>query len=31
MSHMLMVLKAFKEAEHPAWREYDEALREKMA
>ena len=31
MSHMLTVLKAFNDAEHPAWREYDEAFREKMA
>ena len=30
MSHLLIVLKAFSEAEHPAWREYDEAFREKM-
>ena len=31
MSHLLTVLKAFNDAEHPAWREYDEAFREKMA
>ena len=31
MSHLLTVLKAFHDAEHPAWREYDEAFREKMA
>ena len=31
MSHLLTVLKAFNEVEHPAWREYDEAYREKMA
>ena len=31
MSHLLIVLKAFNEVEHPAWREYDEAYREKMA
>ena len=31
MSHLLVVLKAFNEVEHPAWREYDEAYREKMA
>ena len=31
MSHMLTVLKAFNEAEHPAWRDYYEAFREKMA
>ena len=30
MSHLLIVLKAFNEVEHPAWREYDEAYREKM-
>ena len=31
MSHMLVVLKAFKEIEEPGWRLYDEAFREKMA
>ncbi len=31
LSHLLTVLKAFNEVEHPAWREYDEAFREKMA
>ena len=31
MSHMLTVLKAFNDAEHPAWREYNEPFREKMA
>ena len=31
MSHLLTVVKAFNEVEHPAWREYDEAYREKMA
>ena len=31
MSHLLIVLKVFNEVEHPAWREYDEAYREKMA
>ena len=31
MSHLLTVLKAYNEADHPAWREYDEAYREKMA
>ena len=31
MSHLLIVLKAVNEVEHPAWREYDEAYREKMA
>ena len=30
MSHLLIVLKAFNEVEHPAWREYDEAYCEKM-
>ena len=25
------MIKAFNEVEHPAWREYDEAYREKMA
>lgn len=31
MSHMLTVMKAFREVEDPAWRLYDEAYREKMA
>lgn len=31
MSHLLTVIKAFNEVEHPAWREYDEAYRKKMA
>ena len=31
MSHMLVVLKAFKEVEEPGWRLYNEAFREKMA
>ena len=31
ISHLLIVVKAFNEVEHPAWREYDEAYREKMA
>ena len=31
MSHQLTILKAYKEAEEPAWRRYDEAFREKMA
>ena len=31
LSHLLVVLKAFNEVEHPAWREYDEAYHEKMA
>lgn len=31
LSHLLIVIKAFNEVEHPAWREYDEAYREKMA
>ena len=31
LSHLLIVLKVFNEVEHPAWREYDEAYREKMA
>ena len=31
LSHLLIVLKAFNEVEHPAWREYDEAYCEKMA
>ena len=30
LSHLLIVLKAFYEVEHPAWREYDEVYREKM-
>ena len=29
MSHMLTVMKAFREVEDPAWRLYDEAYREK--
>ena len=31
LSHLLIVLKAFSEVEYPAWQEYDEAYREKMA
>ena len=31
VSHLLTVLKALNEVEHPAWREYDEAYREKLA
>ena len=31
MSHMLTVMKAFREVEEPAWRLYDETYREKMA
>ena len=31
MSHMLTVMKAFREVEDPAWWLYDEAYREKMA
>ena len=31
MSHMITVLKAYAEVEEPAWWEYDEAFREKMA
>lgn len=31
MSHMITVLKAYTEVEEPAWWEYDEAFREKMA
>ena len=31
ISHLLIVVKAFNEVEHPEWREYDEAYREKMA
>ena len=31
MSHMMVVLKASREVEDPAWRLYDEAYREKMA
>ena len=31
MSHLLTVLKAYSEAKHPAWQEYDVAFREKMA
>lgn len=31
MSHMITVLKAYAEVEEPAWWEYDEAYREKMA
>lgn len=31
MSHLLTVMKAYCEAKHPAWQEYDVAFREKMA
>ena len=31
MSHLLTVLKAYREVEEPAWRLYDEAFQEKMA
>ena len=31
MSHKLIVLRAYKEVEDPAWHRYDEAYREKMA
>ena len=31
MSHMQVVLKAFKEVDEPGWQLYDEAFREKMA
>ena len=31
MSHLVTVLKAYNEAEHPGWQEYDLAFREKMA
>lgn len=31
MAHLVTVLKAYTEAEEPAWRLYDEAFREKMA
>lgn len=31
MSHLMIVVKAFVEVEEPAWRQYDEFFREKMA